>query len=351
MVFERMSLAYNLRPDKALITGQSFDCLYYIFGTKGDGRVDWKERAKELIEDNIKAGLGKKYDNVAKQLNEELGVEISPEVIRYHIVKKKNLEAKSMVEERVLVLSDLHIPFHRPEEIMEIVEKHKNKIDTIIFAGDVVDCEAISVFDRVHKADLAREMIESYHFLRKIDKMTPNVKKILIWGNHEYRFIRYLASNGGELSSLMNQNILAEIVGGFTYTDWNAKISVDFEPLSSNFEVVDNWYVQYHDMIVAHPKNFSKIALRTATNTCDYFFALGVDFQAVLVGHTHKFGVTKHNTKYVSETGCLCQEMEYASSGNINYRPQEYGYVLAHFDEGIFNFDKSNFVNLRFDRG
>lgn len=313
--------------------------------------MEWKVRAKELVENNIKSGLGKRYDDVSRQLKEELDVDVSPEVIRYHIVKKQNIEAKRKSEEKVLVLSDMHIPFHRPEEILSIIEQHKNKVDTIIFAGDIVDCEAISVFDRVHKADLAKEMIESYHFLKKIDKMTPNAKKIMIWGNHEYRFIRYLASNGGELSSLMSQNILNEIVGGFTYTDWNSCVSVEFEPLSDNFHVQDNWFVQYHDMVVAHPKNFSKIPLRTATSSCDYFFAQGIDFQAVLIGHTHKFGLTKHNTKYVAEIGCLCQEMAYASSGNINYRPQEYGYALVHFDDGIFNFDKSRFINLQLDRG
>ena len=249
--------------------------------------------------------------------------------------KATMINAKVLREEKVLVLSDLHIPFHREQMILDIILKHRNDITTIIFGGDILDCYSVSSFPKEVRRPLVDEMIEAYKFFARVDRLTPDVKKIFIWGNHEYRFVKYLADNPNELNALHGTNILQNVVGGFAHHDRISLRKTTYPPLSSNFEVVDKWFVQYNDLIVAHPKNYSKIQLRSAVSAVEHFLKTGMNFITFYQGHTHKWGETTHYGVRLGELGCLCKTMEYADTGNTGYSPQEYGYALVAFKDGV----------------
>lgn len=240
--------------------------------------------------------------------------------------------------ERVLVLSDLHIPFHKEEDIINIVKKHSN-VNTIIFAGDILDCFSVSTFPKEMHIPLYEELKTASAFLRRIDRLTPNTKKIIFRGNHEFRFKRYLAKFQSEFSPLVSDDVLEIIQHGFTYRDYrNVKRTV--EPLSDNYEVIDSWYYIYKDLVLAHPTNFSKIPMRTCVSAYDYFKNQGVDFNALAIGHTHKAGTLIHGGTLLCELGCLCRQMDYANNGNVNYTPQTNGYGLF-----VFHKDKVDIYN------
>lgn len=240
--------------------------------------------------------------------------------------------------ERVLVLSDLHIPFHQEEDIINIVKKHSN-VSTIIFAGDILDCFSVSTFPKEMHIPLYEELKTASAFLRRIDRLTPNTKKIIFRGNHEFRFKRYLAKFQSEFSPLVSDDVLEIIKNGFTYRNYlNNKRTV--EPLSDNYEVIDSWYYIYKDLVLAHPTNFSKIPMRTCVSTYDYFKNQGVDFNALAIGHTHKAGTLIHGGTLLCELGCLCRQMDYANNGNVNYTPQTNGYGLF-----VFHKDKVDIYN------
>lgn len=240
--------------------------------------------------------------------------------------------------ERVLVLSDLHIPFHKEEDIINIVKKHSN-VSTIIFAGDILDCFSVSTFPKEMHIPLYEELKTASAFLRRIDRLTPNTKKIIFRGNHEFRFKRYLAKFQSEFSPLVSDDILEIIQHGFTYRNYrNVKKTV--EPLSDNYEVIDSWYYIYKDLVLAHPTNFSKIPMRTCVSAYDYFKNQGVDFGAIAIGHTHKAGTLIHGGTLLCELGCLCRQMDYANNGNVNYTPQTNGYGLF-----VFHKDKVDIYN------
>lgn len=231
--------------------------------------------------------------------------------------------------ERVLVLSDLHIPFHKEEDIINIVKKHSN-VSTIIFAGDILDCFSVSTFPKEMHIPLYEELKTASAFLRRIDRLTPNTKKIIFRGNHEFRFKRYLAKFQSEFSPLVSDDVLEIVKNGFTYRNYlNNKRTV--EPLSDNYEVIDSWYYIYKDLVLAHPTNFSKIPMRTCVSAYDYFKNQGVDFNALAIGHTHKAGTLIHGGTLLCELGCLCRQMDYANNGNVNYTPQTNGYGLFVF--------------------
>lgn len=268
---------------------------------------------------------------------------------RLEIAQRQVAEVNKVT--KTLVLTDLHIPFHREQVVLDIISKHKNEIDTIIFGGDLVDCEGISSFPKEIRRPLIQEMIIAHQFLKKVDKMTPDVKKILIWGNHEYRYVRYLENKGNELNPFHSMNVLQNIVDGFTYHDRVLKKKTRYKPLSDNFVVIDKWYVQHNDMIIAHPKNFSKINLRTAVSTLEHFMAKGWQFNTVFIGHTHKWGSTSRFGKWLGETGCLCLPMDYSDTGNVGYTPQDYGYLLVTFVDGITDINQSRLYRLDLEDG
>ena len=234
--------------------------------------------------------------------------------------------------ERVLVLSDLHIPFHKDKEIIDIVKEHSN-VDLIILAGDILDCFSVSTFPKEMHIPLYEELKIASSFLKKIDRLTPNTKKIVFRGNHEFRFKRYLAKFQSEFSPLVSDDILEILKNGFTYRDYKNRKRV-VEPLSDNFEIIDSWYYIYKDLILAHPTNFSKIPMRTCVSTYDYFKNQGIDFNALAIGHTHKAGSLIHGGTLLCELGCLCEQMDYANNGNVNYTPQTNGYGVFVFHKG-----------------
>jgi predicted MPP superfamily phosphohydrolase len=252
---------------------------------------------------------------------------------------------------KILVLDDLHIPFHREEVIINIVMKHRHEIDLIVFGGDVVDCESVSTFPKEIRKPLIEEMAVTYKFLRKIDKLTPDIGKVLFWGNHEYRFVRFLDKMATALNPFHSANILQEIVGGFVHHDRGRKKKTTYAPLSDNFTVFDKWYWQLGDHIFAHPMDFSKVSLKTGTNAMEHFMAKGFKFKSISIGHTHKWGMVSKSLKWITETGCLCLPMDYMDTGKLGYTRQDYGYLLLTQVDGVTDINESKLYKLDLEDG
>lgn len=251
-------------------------------------------------------------------------VELSIDNIESELNKIKGIS-------KVLVLSDLHIPFHKEETILKIIKDNPH-VDKIIFAGDIIDCFSVSSFPKDLRIPFYEELKEASSFLKKVDRLTPNVKKIVFRGNHEYRYKRYLAKYYNEITTLLTDDVLEIIKNGFSYRDAR-NIKRKVEPLSDNYEVIDNWYYLYNDVVFAHPSSYSKIPMRTCLSAYDYFKNKGFEFKAICIGHTHKLGNVIYGTTLLSELGCLCKSMEYANNGNVGQTIQSNGYGLYTFKD------------------
>lgn len=306
------------------------------------------EEISEVIS-NLYAN-GYKYREIARAILQNYGIDVSEDTIRFHAVRRdkpKYSTVEKLQQEGIskkLILSDLHIPYHL-EEIFDIVEKHADEIDEIIFNGDIIDCEEISTFTSVGSHPLMYEMKEVYSTLKKIDSMTPDIKKILVLGNHEKRWERYLAKQNTSFNGLHSTNILREIVEGFTDHNYEFGTETKYAPLE-NYIIENDWYTQINDLICCHPLSFSKVKGRVATMAVDYFIQDGADFNAIIVAHTHKQAVVKQYDKISVEQGCLCQPMKYSRQGKLNFTPQDRGYVLATFVDGKFDMNSSRLYML-----
>lgn len=302
-----------------------------------------------LSDEQIEAGkrmidVGYTYYDVSLFYISEFGIGINPESVRYYLNRKdkpKQTKVEKLANdgiEKVLVISDLHIPFQR-DDIMNIILKHRDEVTTIVFGGDIVDCYAISSFKPLEPKPLVEEMVECHRFLKAVQDITPNIRKILIKGNHCARFEKYLAKAGSELNKLHSDNILCEIVKGFMHNDRFNGVVNTYIPL--DYEVIDDWYCQVNDLIVCHPLNFSRIAAKTSEMALNYFVERGYDFNACLVAHTHKQSSCWKYGKYAVEIGCLCKPRPYANKGRLTYTQQLCGYHLAVFKDGKYDFNES----------
>lgn len=95
---------------------------------------------------------------------------------------------------KILVISDIHIPYHVRPSVMLALENGKD-CDTIILNGDIIDFYACSFWDkRPDKTLLKREIEMGWNFFDGLRKMFPDADIIFKSGNHEFRFERYLVT-------------------------------------------------------------------------------------------------------------------------------------------------------------
>lgn len=311
--------------------------LYVYNSIRGEWlKESFSKGQKEIIFKCFKEGYT--YHDIALLCDKQFNIHVTDDCIRKMIRRNGYSTPRKDKRSMCLVMSDMHIPYNR-DDILDIVAKYRETIDTIILGGDIIDCESISVYKSLGKVELVDEMREAWNLLKDIQDMTPGVKRVIIYGNHEERFEKHLASIPTDIVSLHSSNILEEIVGGFDYYDHRGdKTSY----CNLDYEVIDDWNYQHNDLIVCHPQSFSKVPGRTAINACEYFTRDGKSFNAIFVAHTHKIVEKLPDlNKWCYEIGCLCKPMEYSKAGKLDYTPQNNGYGIAVFKDGKFDVNRS----------
>lgn len=102
---------------------------------------------------------------------------------------------------KVLLLSDIHVPFHDLEAIIAAV-KHgqKEKVDAVFLNGDIIDMYSMSDHEKdPTKFRLNEELELGREFLKAMREEFPNIPIYYIPGNHEYRMERWLMKKAPEL--------------------------------------------------------------------------------------------------------------------------------------------------------
>ena len=102
---------------------------------------------------------------------------------------------------RVMVLSDIHLPFHSESAVQAALD-HGDQFqpDTILINGDAVDFHAISRFvTNPDERDLAGELEAIRVFLAHVRARFPKARIIYKLGNHEERWWNFLWTRAPEL--------------------------------------------------------------------------------------------------------------------------------------------------------
>jgi len=108
--------------------------------------------------------------------------------------------AKSI--ERMLVISDIHIPYHNAPALKKALEYGKEKnIDSILINGDFIDFAPISYFtkDPYTKMNLSADLELTRKILQIIRNTFPDIPIYYKNGNHEDWLEKYLMNKAPEL--------------------------------------------------------------------------------------------------------------------------------------------------------
>ena len=209
----------------------------------------------------------------------------------------------------ILILSDLHVPYHSPSAIEAAVAyaKEHYAVDVLLINGDLTDWYTISRHDKdPRKKNLKAEIEAVGEF---VGWLRPQFKKATcIWkyGNHEERWDKYIWNNSPELADVANvqlHQILNLEKHNIEYVDGQRPIMCGNLPVFHGHELPRG---------MSSPVNPARGAfLRT--------------YHTVLHGHLHRSSTHVEPDLWQSETtcwttGCLCGlRPEYARINKWNH--------------------------------
>ena len=252
---------------------------------------------------------------------------------------KKREAIKSMIEAKyigqkvkILYLADLHIPFARYQQVLEVINNNLDS-DIVVINGDMLDLFAVSKFAKDKEIALRRELEEGREFLEYLSKRFKDI--IITEGNHERRLKSYIKSIIPiDMQFLFPDDVLEIVQTGS---------SLNKEPLK-NVHVVGSWWIKIFETIIAHPDNYTNANLKTAQNTSEFFSIIkGIPHKACIIGHTHRAGKIVSGDVLIMETGCLCFEMDYHSGSKFTRTKWTNAYAIIMINEdGTPDFNKTD---------
>ena len=105
---------------------------------------------------------------------------------------------------RVLLLSDIHIPYHSIDALTAALEfAEDEKPDCILLNGDTLDFHGLSRFVKdPKKRSVAHELQAFQQFMDVLKRLFPSSKIIFKVGNHEERYQHFLWTKAAELTDV-----------------------------------------------------------------------------------------------------------------------------------------------------
>lgn len=250
-------------------------------------------------------------------------------------------KSNAEIANRILCISDLHIPFNLP---IDIYKQYIGMVDTLILNGDIEDCQSCSKFGKKYRIDVDKEMVQTRTFIYDLINMLMPKKVIVIKGNHEHRMGKYLSDKLNEdLMTLMPDTPMDLIINeGFSIKDRINKTKTWYTPLKevfrdSNIEIVytGEWWMKIGKTIFAHPLSYSSGMLKTTEKAVNYFLRKDRDFNSIVLAHTHKVGSFVQGKVRMYEQGCCCDLNKLDYNDGYLTLPGQNGYLyICHDKEG-----------------
>lgn len=202
---------------------------------------------------------------------------------------------------KTVVAGDTQFPFQDDKAISLFIDFLKDyKPDTIILNGDIMDMFDLSDYDRSPfiSEDFEFEVDEARRFFGKLRKASPKAKIIWIYGNHEFRLVRYIYKNAKKLAWLP-QLQLENIV---KVKDFNVQVK-KFRPEIAKYT---HNFIEHEGFLIGHFNAVKSAGGYTAKGLVDKF---GTN---IIQSHTHRAGAhiktNFHGIIEGYEIGSLCSQ-------------------------------------------
>jgi len=195
----------------------------------------------------------------------------------------------------ILVISDLHIPYHNVEALCLAFDYgKKEKVDTVIINGDLLDFYQLS---RFHKDPRRRKVSEELEAARDFLKILRNTfKKANIYyllGNHDVRYQIWLESKAVELLGCEEFELGTLLRLG----ELGIQLIDDKTLIKAGKLIITHGHLVIRGVFA--PVNAARGAYMRAK-------------QSILIGHTHK--ISEHTETNMDQditttwsAGCLCE--------------------------------------------
>jgi len=245
---------------------------------------------------------------------------------------------------KVLSLSDLHIPFENEDVLTHAIENHGDA-DILVLNGDIFEMYAVSKWPKSKEILVKWEYKIALEWLKVFSRTFKEVH--LVSGNHEHRLQSYFSHNIlPVVDFLVSDDILSRLAKGYDFNQYGEFTKVHTFKNVRYTPGILNWYTQIGKCIFAHPRSFSSIPMRTVINAANSFLDRE-DYQAMIIGHSHRMGKLIWRNRLLIEQGCCCVPLDYESDGKLKMLPQAFGYAVVYMDEyGNVDFDKTNPVYI-----
>ncbi len=257
------------------------------------------------------------------------------------------------IANRILSLSDFHIPFNLP---LETFKSYSGKVDTLVLNGDIEDCQSCSKFSKKYRVHFTEEMIQTRQFMIDLINMIKPKSVIIVKGNHEHRMGRYLSDQlNDDLMNLMPDTPMDLIINdGFKNRDrlnktetWYCPLTEVFDETGIEISYTGEWYRKVGKTIFAHPLSYSSGMLKTTEKAVEFFLRTDRDFDSIVLGHTHKLGSFVQGNIRMYEQGCCADLNRLDYNNGYLTIPQQKGFIyLCQDKDGNILPNKTNLVEL-----
>jgi predicted MPP superfamily phosphohydrolase len=194
-------------------------------------------------------------------------------------------------------VGDFHYPFVDEKAVDLLLQFIKDfQPDKIFLNGDIIDMWAISRFTKPLHIDvrIEQELVLLAKFLMKLRRVSHKSQIIYIFGNHEFRFEKYISQNAKDLVGLKKLSLPEQIVA---FCSEDPKIKFVNSGLREN-------YFKYGKLLIGHFDRVNKHSAYTAKNLLE---DKGV---SLIQNHTHRGGASYKRDfssfKVAHENFCMC---------------------------------------------
>lgn len=315
-----------------------------VFPKEEEKYIEYRDR----LADNKKV-YGLTWGDIKELVLCFYNVKLSDNYRKYYYFRKEKENYSFNNCTRILCVSDIHIPFNLPANVFS---KYKNKVDTLVINGDLMDCYSLSKFPKMYRKPLIDELIKAREYVIDLVNCIKPKKVIAITGNHEIRLGRLITDKiGTDLMDLMPTDAMAFLFDtGFNAYDHQHKTKTVYEPLvkvfsKENIETIyaNNFWYKEGQTVFVHPLAFRNNPLSTAVKAYEYFQGKRIDFDTVVMSHTHHVGYSRYGEYHLYENGCCAnlKDMNYMDM-KLPKTGQSNGYLyLVQDEKGNLLYDKT----------
>ncbi len=232
---------------------------------------------------------------------------------------------------KILILSCVHFPFQDTDMVNLALENEKDA-DVIVLAGDLMDQYMVSSFVKDKDIGLALEYIQCEKWINDVvADLFPEV--VLLEGNHDARLKRFISTRlPAQLGFLVATDLLKYVADGVRLNTEGEEVSRNPKSNVHYAPGREAWWVKLGQTIIAHPLTYLSSSGGTVRAAMDYFDDKRMQFDSVVIGHTHYQHWSIKMGRVLMETGCLAIPMDYAKKGKLYYKNQHTGYAVVYQD-------------------